>query len=70
VLYVVVAATDKVAPIASLDAVQYWTTAAVAALATVALSALTYRYVEFPFLRRRPTTAPEAGTKPAIQVAA
>jgi len=69
VLYVVVGAADTVMPIARLDAVQYWTVAAVAALACVALSALTYRYVEYPFLRRS-ANAPQASPAPAVGLAA
>jgi len=52
VLYVVVRLVDRAVPVVTLDVAQYWLVAGVAALATVALSSLTYRRVEFPFLRR------------------
>jgi peptidoglycan/LPS O-acetylase OafA/YrhL len=50
---------DAALPVASLGAVQHWAVAAVAALFAVALSALTYRYVEHPFLAPRPHAVPE-----------
>ena len=49
---------DGMLPVARLDGVQHWAVAAVAALFAVALSALTYRHVEYPFLAPRPERAP------------
>jgi peptidoglycan/LPS O-acetylase OafA/YrhL len=50
-LFVVMRAVDARFPISGLEPLQYWMFAALAAVATVAISALTYRYVEYPFLR-------------------
>jgi peptidoglycan/LPS O-acetylase OafA/YrhL len=50
-LFVVMRAVNARFPISELEPLQYWEFAALAALATVAISALTYRYVEHPFLR-------------------
>jgi peptidoglycan/LPS O-acetylase OafA/YrhL len=58
VLYAVVSAADCVVPIASLTMVEYWTLAAAAALLAVSLSAITYRYVEFPFIHPQPISTP------------
>lgn len=49
-LFVTVRAVDALVPVASLDGLQYWLLAALAAAACVLLSALTYRYVEYPFI--------------------
>ena len=54
VLYVIYRAFDAFLPVALLGPAQYWALAALAGLATVALSALTYRYVEYPFHALRP----------------
>jgi peptidoglycan/LPS O-acetylase OafA/YrhL len=58
VLYVVMHAADRMAPIGSLGSAQYWMLAALAALGAVVLSCSTYRYVELPFIhpQARPTT--------------
>lgn len=50
-LFVTVRAVDSLVPIASLEPLEYWLLAALAAAASVLLSACTYRYVEHPFLR-------------------
>jgi peptidoglycan/LPS O-acetylase OafA/YrhL len=50
-LFVTVHAVDSLVPIASLEPLEYWLLAALAAAASVLLSACTYRYVEHPFLR-------------------
>jgi len=55
VLYVVVGLASHTLPVPQLDAVQYWALAGLAALGAVALSALTYRYVEHPFLHPQPS---------------
>ena len=49
-LFVTVRAVEAVRPVESLHAAQYWVFAALAAVGCVLLSALTYRYVEFPFI--------------------
>jgi peptidoglycan/LPS O-acetylase OafA/YrhL len=50
VLFVTMRAVNTVVPIRELAPLQYWSFAALAALVAVALSALTYRYVEHPFI--------------------
>lgn len=50
---------DGALPVARLGAVPHWAVAAVATLFAVALSALTYRYVEHPFLAPRAEPVPE-----------
>jgi peptidoglycan/LPS O-acetylase OafA/YrhL len=54
VLFTTVHATDRLVAIKTFDPAQYWLLGACAAIATVLLSALTYRYVEFPYLAPRP----------------
>jgi len=54
VLYVAAGLASHALALGSLGAAHYWTLAGLAALAAVALSALTYRYVEFPFLHPQP----------------
>jgi len=49
---------DATLPVAGLGAVQHWAVGTVAALFAVALSALTYRHVEHPFLAPRERPAP------------
>lgn len=49
-LFATVHAVHAVAPLAALEPAQYWALAALAAAASVALSTLTYRYVEYPFI--------------------
>lgn len=63
-LFATVHAVDAVVPIATLEPLQYWLLAALAAAASVALSALTYRCVEFPFIHPQPAAArrPSAAT--------
>ena len=49
-LFVVMRVLDARIPIVEIDAAGYWTFAALAAVITVLVSALTYRYVEHPFI--------------------
>ena len=60
-LFVTVRAVEAIRPIETLHSAQYWVLAALAAVGCVLLSALTYRYVEFPFIhpqaRRQPSRA-------------
>ena len=58
-LFVTVSAADRVVPIRSLDAGEYWLLVSLAAAACVLLSAFTYRYVEHPFLQPRPVRKTE-----------
>jgi peptidoglycan/LPS O-acetylase OafA/YrhL len=62
-LYVIVRFAARHVPLAELDVAQYWTIAAAAALVAIGISALTYRFIEYPFLRK-PAKAP-AGAEPA-----
>lgn len=57
-LYAIVHAINAAAGVEHLDATQYWTLAATAAVGTVLLSALTYRYIEYPFIARKPVALP------------
>ena len=50
---------DVAVPVASLGAQAHWAVAALAALFAVALSAFTYRHVEYPFLAPRKERPPE-----------
>lgn len=58
-LFVTVRAVEAVRPMETVPSVQYWMLAALAAAGCVLLSALTYRYVEFPFIH------PQAGRQPS-----
>lgn len=58
VVFVAFRTLDAVVPIATLTPVQHWGMAALAAVATVALSAFTFRHVEHRFIARSPL--PEA----------
>lgn len=52
-LFVVMRAVNAALPVGALEPLEYWSFAAVAALLAVGVSALTYRYVEHPFLATR-----------------
>ena len=58
-LFVTVNAANRVVPIRSLDAGEYWWLVSLAAAGCVLLSAFTYRYVEHPFLQPQPVRKPE-----------
>jgi peptidoglycan/LPS O-acetylase OafA/YrhL len=49
-LFVVMRAVNVLVPVGTLSPLEYWSFAAAAALLAVCVSALTYRYVEHPFL--------------------
>ncbi len=57
VIFIAFRTVDAFAPVASLGATQHWMIAALAAAATIAISALTYRRIEHPFLSARPANA-------------
>jgi peptidoglycan/LPS O-acetylase OafA/YrhL len=57
-LYVIVGLAAGHVPLQELDAAQYWTIAAAAAAVTIAISAFTYRYIEYPFIRKPARTPP------------
>jgi peptidoglycan/LPS O-acetylase OafA/YrhL len=57
-LFVTVRAVDARIGIETLDPLQYWLLAALAAAGCVLLSALTYRFVEHPFLQSQPGREP------------
>lgn len=54
VLFVAFRLADAALPVATMTPVEHWSVAALAALATVALSAVTYRHVEHRFYAGRP----------------
>ncbi len=60
VVYVVVRVADGLVSIASLALPEYWLVAALAATLTVLLSAISYRWIEYPFHAPRPATATAA----------
>ena len=62
VLYVVVRTVHQHLSIASLDQYEYWSIAALAAMIAVLLSAITYKYVEHPFISLKRRAA-----KPALR---
>jgi peptidoglycan/LPS O-acetylase OafA/YrhL len=51
VLFVVVGAADRLLGLESFGSTQYWLLVAAAAVATAVLSAVTFQYVEYPFLK-------------------
>lgn len=63
-LYVTVRAVDAATPVATLEPAQYWLVAALAAAGAVAVSALTYRYVEHPFIHPQPAPRQPAVATP------
>lgn len=65
VVFVVVRVAASLIPIGLLGAARYWLIAAAAALIAVMLSALTYRYVEYPFLSMRTGYLPEGFRLPS-----
>jgi peptidoglycan/LPS O-acetylase OafA/YrhL len=64
VLFVVFHAAHGVVQVGTLGALQFWMLVAVAAAATVVLSAVTYRFVEYPFIN------PQAAATPAVAATA
>lgn len=54
VLYIVLKLVDIFYPVISLSLVVYWTLMLVASLLVLLFSTVTYRYVEYPFLRKSP----------------
>jgi peptidoglycan/LPS O-acetylase OafA/YrhL len=54
VVFVTMRLVNAVSPLGDLSPLQYWTFATLAAFLAVGLSALTYRFVEHPFLAARP----------------
>jgi peptidoglycan/LPS O-acetylase OafA/YrhL len=65
-LFVTVRAVNALRPIETLDGIQYWLLAALAAAGCVLLSAVTYRYVEYPFLRPQPARQPARAPSEAL----
>ena len=65
-LFVTVRAVDALVPVETLDILQYWLVAALAAAGCVLLSALTYRYVEYPFLHSPPVRQPSRAHSEAV----
>src|SRR5712664_2517941 len=69
VLFVVVRCAHQVVPIGALEPLQYWLLVALAAAATVLLSAYTFRHVEYPFIHQKGATARSMADPARIQVA-
>ena len=65
-LYVTMQAVDRLVPIRTLDGGQYWALAALAGAGCVLISALTYRYVEHPFLHSQPARKPARAHAEAV----
>jgi peptidoglycan/LPS O-acetylase OafA/YrhL len=65
-LFVTVRAVDARIGIETLDPLQYWLLAALAAAGCVLLSALTYRFVEHPFLQSQPARKPARAPAEAL----
>ena len=65
VVYTVVRAVNARVPIATLQLHEYLLVALLAAVLAIVLSAVTYRYVEYPFLKRRLRSAEPAGAAQA-----
>jgi peptidoglycan/LPS O-acetylase OafA/YrhL len=63
VLFVVLHAADSFVPLGSLAPLEFWLLVALSAALTVMLSALTFRYVEYPFIN--PQAAPLPSLAPA-----
>lgn len=68
-LYVVFRFAAAHVPVKELEVAQFWAIAALAAGIAIAVSALTYRYIEYPFLRKKAAKAP-AGPGPSDAAAA
>jgi len=64
VLYVVSRAVNQFTPVSQLTPVAYWILAALVLIATIGLSAITFRFVEYPFINQR-----RAPAKPKVSVA-
>ena len=64
VLFIAFRVVDGFIPVAGLTGAEHWSVAAVAALAALALSAFTYRRVEYPFIARKPVAAPAIVAQP------
>jgi peptidoglycan/LPS O-acetylase OafA/YrhL len=56
-------------PSGTLEPLQYWLLVALAAAATVLLSAYTFRHVEYPFIHQKGATARPMADPARIQVA-
>ena len=59
VLYVVLRRVNTLAPIGSLSDAAYWLLIAGAGLLAVLLSAVTYSWIERPFIQTRPVAVPQ-----------
>lgn len=64
VLFLVVGAADRLLGLETFGATQYWLLVAAAAVVTVVLSAVTFQFVEHPFMNPRGRAKPKLGTDP------
>lgn len=65
-LFATVHAAHAVLPLAELEPAEYWALAALAAAGSVLLSALTYRYVEYPFIHPQRAAPRPAAMHPQV----
>ncbi|HZO00251.1 MAG TPA: acyltransferase [Burkholderiales bacterium] len=65
-LYITMHAVDRLVPVRTLEGGEYWMLAGLAAAGCVLLSALTYRYVEHPFLHSQPARQPKRASAEAV----
>lgn len=64
VLFLVVGAADRLLGLETFGPTQYWLLVAAAAVVTVVLSAVTFQFVEYPFMNPRGRAKPKLGTDP------
>lgn len=64
VLFLVVGAADRLLGLETFGPTQYWLLVAAAAVVTVVLSAVTFQFVEHPFMNPRGRAKPKLGTDP------
>jgi peptidoglycan/LPS O-acetylase OafA/YrhL len=69
-LYVIVRMAAGHVPLQDLDVAQYWTIAAAAAGVAIGVSAFTYRYIEYPFIRKPAKAHAPAVAEPSDAAAA
>lgn len=65
-LFITVSAANRVLPIRTMDAGEYWLLVSLAGAGCVLLSAVTYRFVEHPFLQPHPVRKPERAPVQAV----
>lgn len=66
VLYLTSRLINHYMPVASLPKIEYWGAAVIVVFLTVALSALTYRFIEYPSIRGMTTTLADASNESTV----